>query len=131
MIGYKSAILLFMLAFGALNSQAQIVSKITSGEKPTYSVGDEFAIQFQLTVDPKSCQDGMSKTGIYPSGIEITSKSDWQELRKGLWQIILKCRIIGNKKGFGQLTIMRKTDKQDLFKQVKFNIKKNVDVKSE
>lgn len=119
------------MAFCALNIQAQTEYKIISGEKPAYSVGDEFAVQFQLTVDPKSCQDGMAKTGVYASGMEISSRSDWQELRKGLWQIILKCRINGNKKGFGQLTVVRKTDKQDLFKQVRFNIKKNVDIKGE
>jgi len=131
MIGYKPLILLVMTIFCIPNVQGQIVSKISSGEKPAYSIGDEFTIQFQLTVDPKSCQDGMAKTGIYPSGIEITNKSDWQELRKGLWQITVKCKITGNKKGFGQLTVVRKTDKQDLFKQVKFNIRKNVDFANE
>ena len=131
MIFYKPAILLFLMAFCTLNVQAQIVHQIISGEKPAYSAGDEFIIQFQLTVDPKSCQDGMAKTGIYASGMEISSRSDWQELRKGRWQIILKCRMNGNKKGFGQLTVVRKTDKQDLFKQVRFNIKKNVDFANE
>lgn len=131
MIGKKSLILLVTIIFFVLNSHGQVAYKFDSGEKQTYSIGDEFAIQFLLTVDPKSCQDGMSKTGIYPSGIEITGKSDWQELQKGLWQIKLKCKIMGNKKGFGQLTLVRKTDKQNLFKQVKFNVGKNVGIGNE
>lgn len=119
----------FILLSGKL--RAQVETKIISGEKPCYEINDEFSIQIQLTVDPRSCQDGMEKTGIYPAGLHISSKSDWLELRKGLWQVVLKCKVTGNKKGFGQLTIVRKNDKQDLFKQIKFNIRKNVDITRE
>ncbi len=116
-------LIVLLFATAAAVAQEQVVSKIISGEKQEYRAGDELTILFQLTVDPKSCQDGMSKTGIFSSGITIVSKSDWLELKKGLWQITLKCRMTGNKKGFGQLTVIRKTDKQNLFKQVKFEIK--------
>jgi hypothetical protein len=125
-------VILTVLFIGAiLSSKAQVSYKIISGEKSIYAQNDEINIQLQLTVDPKSCQDGMEKTGIYVSGIKILSKPEWLELKKGLWQITLKCQITGNKKGFGQLTVVRKTDKQDLFKQVKFNIRKNVDFENE
>jgi len=110
---------------------AQIQYKTVSGEKPFYAPNDKISIQFQLTVDPKSCQDGMAKTGIYASGMKITSRSDWQELWKGTWQITLECQITGNKGEFGQLTVVRKTDKQHLFEQVKFKVRKNVDFKNE
>ena len=120
-------LLIFFVAFLCIGVRAQVAEKIIAGEKSEYVAGDNFTIQFQLVVDPQSCQDGMEKTGIYASGIAIESRSDWTELKKGLWQIVLKCRVVGNKKGAGQLTIVRKTDKQDLFKQVKFKIRKDVD----
>jgi len=117
-------LILTILFFGAiLTSQAQVSYKIISGEKSVYAPNDEISIQFQLKVDPKSCQDGMEKTRIYPSGMKILNKSEWLELKKGLWQTTVKCLITGNKRGFGQLTVVRKTDKQDLFEQVKFKIK--------
>lgn len=117
-----------VLILCSINIRAQVESKIISGEKAWYAVGEEFTIQFKLNVDPKSCKDGMEKTAIYSSGVKITSRSEWTELQKGLWQITLKCLVTGNKKGVGQLTVMRKTDKQDLFEQVKFNIRKDVDI---
>jgi hypothetical protein len=107
-----------------LACHSQVRYKILSGEKSVYAANDEISIRFQLSVDPNSCQDGMEKTGIYASGMQIQEKSEWLELKKGLWQIVVKCKITGNKKGFGQLTVVRKTDKQDLFEQVKFKLTK-------
>lgn len=101
---------------------SQVRYKILSGEKSVYAANDEISIRFQLSVDPNSCQEGMEKTGIYVSGVQIQEKSEWLELKKGLWQIVVKCKVTGNKKGFGQLTLVRKTDKQDLFEQVKFKL---------
>lgn len=114
------AVLIFL--FSGIAGHSQVSYKILSGEKLVYAPNDEICIRFQLTVDPQSCHDGMEKTGIYASGIQIQEKSEWTELKKGLWQITARCRITGNKKGFGQLTIVRKTDKQDLFEQVKFKL---------
>lgn len=107
-----------------LACHSQVRYKILSGEKSVYAANDEISIRFQLSVDPNSCQDGMEKTGIYASGMQIQEKSEWLELKKGLWQIVVKCKITGNKKGFGKLTVVRKTDKQDLFEQVKFKLTK-------
>ena len=125
----KLFLLVLFLLVSATVLRAQIDCKFISGEKSEYVIGDLFTIQVQLTVDPKSCQDGMAKTGIFSSGISIVSKSEWLELKTGLWQISLKCKITGNKKGFGQLTVIRKTDKQNLFRQVKFEIRKHEDKK--
>ena len=126
MIKLRLALLAFLVTLVPQNLQAQVKTKFISGEKTEYSIDDEFTLQFLLTVDPKSCLDGMVKTGIFSSGLKIVNRSDWSELKKGVWAITLKCRVTGNKKGFGQLTIVRKTDKQDLFEQVKFKIRTNV-----
>lgn len=127
MTKFRVLLIALLTLFVCAQLQAQVIEKIISGEKTEYLAGDNFTIQFQLEVDPQSCQDGMEKTGIYASGISIENRSEWTELKKGLWQIVLTGRIVGNKKGMGQLTIVRKTDKQDLFKQVKFKIRKDVD----
>ncbi len=116
----------FMLC--SVSSQSQAISKVLSGEKTEYAINDEFTIQFNLKVDPKTCKDGMEKTAIFSSGLKIINQSEWIELQKGLWQITMKCLVTGNRKNLGQLTVMRKTDKQDLFEQVKFNIRKDVDL---
>lgn len=127
MVKLRFLLIALITIFICAQLQAQVTEKIISGEKTEYVPGDRFTIQFQLVVDPQSCQDGMEKTGIYASGISIENRSEWTELKKGLWQIVLKGRIVGNKKGMGQVTVVRKTDKQDLFKQVKFKIRKDVD----
>jgi hypothetical protein len=126
MIRSLEMLMLFFLV--SIAGKAQIETKFISGQKPEYIINDQFTIQFKLTVDPKSCRDGMEKTAIFPSGIKIEDKSEWTELQKGVWQITLKCVITGNKKGIGQLTVVRRNDKQDLFEQVKFKIIKNVDI---
>ena len=125
-LGFFRFLIVLLFFVNIVNSGiAQVQCKIIRGEKVHYRSGDELSIQFQLIVDPKSCQDGMEKTGIYSSGMKILDKSDWLELKKGLWQITLNCKLIGTKKGFGQLTIVRKTDKQNLFKQLKFEVQKD------
>lgn len=126
MIKLRLALLVFLVTLASQDIQAQVKTKFISGEKTEYSINDEFTIQFQLTVDSQSCLDGMAKTGIFSSGLKIVNRSGWSKLKKGVWTISLKCQVTGNRKGFGQLTIVRRTDKQDLFEQVKFKIRTNV-----
>lgn len=108
-----------------LKAEGQVEYRIITGEKEIYHLQEELKIQLLLHTDQGGCKDGMEKTGIYASGIEIVAKSAWTELSRGSWQILLHCRITGNRKGMAQLTIIRKNDKDNLFRQIKFKINQN------
>jgi hypothetical protein len=101
---------------------AQVQVKITKGEKRAYNRGDEICLSVNISVDPQTCRDGMNQVKFYPSGLVIKETGEWNELEKGLWQKDLMCIIQGNKKGYGQLTIMRRVDKQSFVHQEKFNL---------
>ena len=125
----KFSFLLILLTF-AIQGWSQVSHKFITGEKPLYAPGDEFRLQVMIKVDPATCPDGMAKAGIYTSGITTIEKSDWHETGKGLWQVTLSGRITGNKKGYSQLTIVRKTDKNNLFGQIRFNHDKHAEHES-
>lgn len=115
--------LIFSMTFSLLSTaKGQCEHKILSGEKLQYNVDEEVKIQIILHPDPKACKDGMEKTAIYASGMEILSRSCWTEICKGSWQVILVCKVKGNKKGIGQLTVVRKNDRDNLFDQIKFQV---------
>ena len=122
MVNIRLIPIVLLLFCSFLKAQAQVEYLIVSGEKEVYEVNEEVKVQFTLHVDQKACKDGMEKTGVYVSGLEIISKSAWIELTKGTWQINLVCRVKGNKKGTGLLTVVRKNDRDNLFSQIKFNI---------
>ncbi len=101
---------------------AQVMTRIISGEKGAYVKGDKLIIEVIIEVNPKSCKDGMSMTKVYPSGLEITDRLDWIELKPGVWKTRVNCVIGVCKKGVGMLTIIRRTDKDQLMYQQKFNM---------
>lgn len=115
---------LVFLSIPTLNV-AQVQVKITKGEKNAYNIGDEIRLCICISTDPQTCKDGMNQVKFYPSGLVIKEPGDWKELKKGVWQKDLTCIIRGNKKGYSQLTIMRRVDKQSLIHQEKFNLIKH------
>jgi hypothetical protein len=104
----------------AIPTWAQPRIEILSGKKSAYNPGDKLMLLITVEVDAKTCVDGMAKTKIYSSGLKINGKTEWHELEKGLWQTKVDCEIIRNKKSVSQLTLVRKTDKDNIFKQLKF-----------
>jgi hypothetical protein len=102
----------------------QVTINYTKGQKDKYNLNDEIGLSIMVTTRPQACLDGMKRTKLYISGIEITEQSEWQEVKKGLWQKKVDIRITGNNKGFGMLTIHRKSEEDSFIQQVKFYFEK-------
>jgi hypothetical protein len=114
--------LVFLCSFTSVFSQVQV--KITSGEKRAYNPGDEVCLSVSVSTSPQTCKDGMNQVKFYQSGLVIKKQGVWNEIKTGVWQKDLSCIIGKNKKGYGQLTIMRRVDKQSFVYQEKFDIAK-------
>ncbi len=119
----RNIILLILLCF-SLNSTAQISFHFLQGKKSTYNVSDIIELQVQLISQPQTCKEGMKQAKIFVSGLSIESQSDWNSSTKGVWLKQIKLRIIDNGKQKAKLTVMRKVDKESLFHQEEFSIKK-------
>ncbi len=102
------------------NLYAQIDFKIEKGMKPAYAIGDTVVLLVKVKVNPKTCTDGMSRTKNFLSGLKITEKGNWQETIKGVWLNRYRLVTESNKKGMGQFTISRRTDKDNLVKSIQF-----------
>ena len=98
----------------------QVKTRVILGEKGVYSPGDAVTIQILVTVNPKTCIDGMALTKIYARGMEIKKRAGWKEQKPGIWENLIICTISNSKKGFGMLTIVRRTDKDQFMVQLKF-----------
>ena len=69
---------------------------------------------------PETCTKGMKQVKIYLSGLKREKLSDWKELSKGLWTARITLSVTDKARKAGKLTIMRRVDKEDLFKQELF-----------
>jgi len=118
----RKLLILMMLLFSSV-AWSQVKFTYNDGKKEVYVVGDKVQITIEIQVPPETCADGMQKLKILGSGLKITSLSDWTEVRKGLWNKKIECVIETNKKSFSQLTVFKRSDKQDLVVQEKFNRK--------
>ena len=115
--------LLFIILFSLgthLSSQIQL--SYVSPKQETYKTGDVIKISIRIKTRPETCIDGMKRVKTYVSGLRIDKLSDWKELAKGLWQAQITLIVIDSKKKAAKLTIMRRVDKEDLFKQENFLI---------
>lgn len=118
----RKLLILLMFAFSSI-TWAQVKFVYLSGKKDIYNVNDKVRITIEMQVPPETCVDGMKKVKILGSGLHIISLGNWTELRKGLWYKNIECVVETNKKSFSQLTVFKRSDKQDLVVQEKFNRK--------
>jgi len=118
----RKLLILMMLLFSSV-VWSQVKFTYNDGKKEVYVVGDKVQITIEIQVPPETCADGMQKVKIFGSGLQISTLSNWIEIRKGLWSKKIECMIQPNKKTFSQLTVFNRSDKQDLVVQEKFNRK--------
>jgi hypothetical protein len=124
MTNLQHSILLISLIMGTLTAPAQITLHFDGSKKSAYMPGETQTLQIQMICQRETCLSGMKQNKIFASGLEITNQSAWQQKGPGLFIKLLTVRFLETKKPMAKLTIMRKVDKDDLFRQEVFNLKK-------
>lgn len=116
-----AVILLLFIAFHhvmiAQNANATI--SFTNNEKDIYSIGDTLKILIQINMPPQICSDGMQKTKIYLSGLEINKQVEWKQKNNSLWEKEMELIVHSTKKEQSKITVLRRADKGDFFIQKK------------
>lgn len=118
----KRLLMLFFATFAVSFLFAQIHLNYITPKKSAYRVGELIEINIQIKTNPETCLKGMNRVKTYVSGLKIEDLSPWKELSKGYWQAMIKLYVIDNKKKQAKLTVMRRVDKEDLFKQEFFKV---------
>jgi hypothetical protein len=111
------AILLLFLLFANVPVFAQVKIQVVKGSKQAYGPNDQIQVQIQAKSLPETCAAGMKLTKVFVSGFEMSSQSEWKMLAKGLWVKELQLSVLGNGAREGKLTVIRRVDKESLFKQ--------------
>ncbi|MGQ1783961.1 MULTISPECIES: hypothetical protein [unclassified Saccharicrinis] len=104
----------------AQNAQATI--NFWGVKKSNYAIGDTLRIKIQVNIPPEICSDGMQKTKIYLSGLDIIEQSQWNAMDNRNWAKEMTLKVRPNKKGMGKITAFRKADKGEFFIQEKISI---------
>ena len=112
----------FLFSFFIGHLFAQIQFDYLTPKKNSYKTGDVITMNIRIKTLPETCLKGMNRVKTYVSGLKIDEISDWKELTKGLWQAKITLTVIDNKKKSAKLTVMRRVDKEDLFRQEIFSL---------
>lgn len=120
----KAKYIFFLLIFGflGLGAHAQIQISVTKNQKEVYKAGDQIEVQINLKTLPQTCAEGMERTKVYVSGMEILTQTDWMKTNNSIWTKKVTLKFIETSKKEAKITVMRKVDKESLFKQQKFAI---------
>lgn len=124
MIELKKALLLIILAFYVFTAASQITLNYVEAKKAVYTLGDVIHLQVTMKCTPETCLSGMKQSKIFVSGLKIEKQSAWKEISKATFQKQLQLKVVKGKKDKSKLTILRKVDKESLFFQEFFPIKK-------
>lgn len=101
---------------------AQITILLTDNEKVNYAPCETIKTKVIVKSLPETCTDGMKRTKIFVSGMDIINDAEWKQKGKGCFEKYLILKIHEKPGNKSRLTIKRKTDKEELFKQKVFNI---------
>lgn len=102
---------------------AQITISIQEGEKKQYATGDQMKVQIVLKSRPETCTDGMRRAKVYIAGFSIQSQTDWKQIPgTSSWVKNMQLQVVPNSKKVSKLTVVRKVDKESLFKQMEFPV---------
>jgi hypothetical protein len=115
--------LLTCLLLGTWTVPAQIALRFDEPRKTAYAPGETLTLQVQMTCQRETCLSGMKQSKIFASGLEISEQSAWLQKGPGVFTKKLTLRFLETKKQTAKLTIMRKVDKDDLFRQEVFHLK--------
>ena len=110
----------FLFLFISLKMYGQVNIQYVKGGKTNYNIGDTVVLSVRIKAPEETCIDGMKTTKLFQKGISIINQSEWQEIKKGLWQTTISLIIKGNKKKEAILTIFRRNDKQSISHQEQF-----------
>jgi len=119
----KRLFCLYVLIFGLIScSHTQIKLDYSTPKKAIYHQGDIIELDIRIKTRPETCQKGMKQVKTYLSGLKIEKMTDWRELSKGLWTAHINLSVVSTKNKSSKLTIIRRVDKEDLFRQELFTI---------
>lgn len=104
-----------------MNAQITIVLK--DKENKIFAPCDTVRTRVMIRSLPETCKDGMKRTKIFVSGMEVIDKTEWKQTGKGLFEKDLTLKIHEKETVKPKLTVRRKTDKEEYFKQLILNVK--------
>ena len=116
----RISFIFILLASICFQVGAQIRLEYTTPRQPAYKAGDKIELNIIIKTRPETCTKGMKQVKIYLSGLKRDKLTDWKELSKGLWTAHIALSVTDKPRKAGKLTIMRRVDKEDLFKQELF-----------
>ena len=116
----RISFIIILLAIISFQLSSQIRLDYTTPRQPAYKAGDKIELNIIIKTRPETCTKGMKQVKIYLSGLKRDKLTDWKELSKGLWTAHITLSVTDKAKKAGKLTIMRRVDKEDLFKQELF-----------
>lgn len=117
MTSVRTKLLCLFFCFISLTAFSQISLNYLDAKKNSYTPGDLINLEIILKCRPETCLDGMKQTKIFVSGLEIEKQTAWKERSKGTYQKEIQLKVVKGKKKQSKLTILRKVDKESLFKQ--------------
>ncbi len=118
----KRIFFLLLISFFGIYLNAQISFAYVTPKKAAYNKGDKIELNIRIKTRPETCLKGMNRVKTYVSGLKIEELTYWKELAKGIWQAKITLSVTDNKKKSAKLTVMRRVDKEDLFKQEIFSL---------
>ena len=116
----RISFIFILLAITSFQLSSQIRLEYTTPRLPAYKSGDKIELNIIIKTRPETCTKGMKQVKMYVSGLTKEKLTDWKELSKGLWMTHITLSVTEKAKKAGKLTIMRRVDKEDLFKQELF-----------
>ncbi len=96
----RSKIIAFVISFMFASIAAfacDINFDVINGQKASYSQNDELTAKITVKFTHRSCPEGINKTELKPSGLEIAQATKWVETSAGVWERKLKLKVTANK----------------------------------
>lgn len=114
--------ILFAFLIISFVSNSQICFKNIVPDKGEYSAGETICLQIQVKSSVEICESGLKSVKIYFSGLSKIKETKWTYTKDKVWLKDI-CFQVLDKKNRGKVTVLRKTDKENLFKQFEIKIK--------
>ena len=84
----------FVILIGVINTFACDIS--ISTDKEDYHIGDYAIVTVQLDQDHRNCLHEGEEPLIKVSGLELVGKTEFTEIKNGVWQIKFKVKIVND-----------------------------------
>ena len=120
----KTVIFITVIFIGMQSNVANacdIKFNIVSGEKDTYSVGDEIVVEANIILTHRVCSEGISSTIFNTNGLKILAATKWKENSVNVWTRKLKLTVIAVDDGKLTLSATRTCDVDGGYGIIKLN----------